>query len=96
MAPQTVGHPILGSSPPPLSGSFGDRRVVLHCASDASALDYLPVRSYDDRRVAYYQDHDGPTHLVIGRHADAAALKRASIRFGVDVEALQQFQAGGI
>lgn len=91
----SIPFPVLLSAHPSGPSAFQDTRVVLHLVGDPSDPEHGPERWHDDG-IGEHQSDDGPRHLVIGRHADAAALQRASIRFGVDVEALQQFQAGGI
>lgn len=44
-------------------------------------------------RVSLRQDHDGPTHLIIGRQAPVEALQRAAHRLSIDARSLQRFQA---
>ena len=44
--------------------SFSDPRMILvHCEGEYCA------RFWDESQAGYEQEHDGPTHLIIGRHA---------------------------
>lgn len=87
-----LAFPVLVSSHPSSDRAFEDTRVVLHLVGDPFDPDHGPDRWHDDG-VGAHQAHDGPRHLVIGRQADAAALQRAAVRMGVNVEDLQRFQA---
>lgn len=86
---------ILHSLHPLPAGDFPDPRVVLHHATGAEleAAEH-PVRNWDDCGVGLHQAFDGPTHLVIGRHASDKALARAATRLAVATNDLTAFRDG--
>jgi hypothetical protein len=88
-------RPVLLSTRASGRGGFQDTSVVLHLVGDPSDPEYSPER-WDESRVGLHQDHDGPTHLIIGRRAPAEALQRAAHRLAIDVRSLQRFQAEAI
>jgi hypothetical protein len=70
-----------------ITGSFSDPRVILVRLDDERlvALPNLPI--------SCQQADDGPSYLVISPAAPDDALERASARFGIPVQDMQQFRA---
>lgn len=67
--------------------SFSDPRMILvHCEGEYCA------RFWDESQAGYEQEHDGPTHLIIGRHAGNEALGRMASRFNINIARLQAFR----
>lgn len=69
--------------------SFSDPRVILV----RSESDHL-ASFWDETQAGFEQDHDGPTHLIIGRRASDGRLHRLATRFGRSFDELRAFRDG--
>lgn len=71
------------------ASSFSDPRVILV----RSESDHL-ASFWDETQAGFEQDHDGPTHLIIGRRASDERLHRLATRFGRSFDELRAFRDG--
>ena len=67
--------------------SFSDPRVILVRTDDAHCGSY-----WSELTAGCEQDHDGPTHLTVGRYAGNEALCRLASRFNMNIARLQAFR----
>jgi hypothetical protein len=74
-----------------IPGAFADRRVFLR-TSDPSYSALCSNGQTWDAGVFYFQDEDGPTHLVIGPRAADDKAQRVAARLGVNARVLREFR----
>ena len=70
--------------------SFSDGRVIVVRANDSADC----ATFWDESQAGCEQTAEGPTHLVIGTHAQDSAINRMAVRFGIPAADLVAFRDG--
>jgi hypothetical protein len=73
------------------AGAFADRRVFLH-TSDSSYAALCGKGQTWDTGVFYFQDEDGPTHMIVGPRAANEKVQLVATRLGVSPRVLRHFR----